>query len=118
MAWASACGFSFEAAKTPQAEAHATETLALLEYRHLFFATQIAAAARSHFGGMHAAGGNITAFAGSKGARCAGMGQRHFSIENHVGCFSGVRVIRVSSVRSILPDVRTQEPFFVKLVFQ
>jgi len=67
---------------------------------------------------VNGAGGNIAAFSDTVCARLAALRQRHFAVEDDVRSLSGVRVVGIKSVWSILPDIRAKKSFLVQLVFQ
>jgi len=67
---------------------------------------------------MYCVGGNIAAFSGPKRARLASLRQRHFAVEDDVRRLSGMRVVRVKGVRSVLPDIRVEKSFPMQLAFE
>jgi hypothetical protein len=84
----------------------------------LLLPNQIPATAWSHLCRVHSVSWNIAAFPDTVRARRAVLRQRHFAVEDDVRCLNGVRVVRVEGVRSVLPYVRAQKSFRVKLPFQ
>jgi hypothetical protein len=69
----------------------------------LFFADEVTASARAHAGGVGGSSGNVAAVSYGVGAGFAIHGQRHFAIEDYVSGETGVRVVWVKGVRTMLP---------------
>src|ERR1700675_2033318 len=64
---------------------------------------------------MHCAGGYVATLPRIICPRRSLVRQHHFAVEDDVSCLGGVRVVGIRRVRSILPDVRVQESFAMKL---
>jgi hypothetical protein len=78
-------------------------------------AYQVAAAGGAHQGGMHGAGGDVGAVAGTVGDAAAVHGEGHFTVEDDVGGFGGVIVVGIVGVGAVLPDVGMDETFRAEL---
>lgn len=85
---------------------------------NLFFASQIPAACRTHFRGVNGSGRNIAAIPYDVRMSIAALRQRHFSSQDDMRGLGGVSVIRVKSVRAILPDVSVEETFVMQLALE
>ena len=84
----------------------------------LLFADQIPAAAGPHLRRMHSTGWNIATVAGEVSLSRAVLRQHHFATQDDMRHFAGVCVVGIKRIGAVLPDVRSQEAFTVKLVFQ
>ncbi len=82
----------------------------------LFFADEVAAAARAHACGVGGSGGDVAALSYRVGMGFSIHGQRHFAIENDVGGEAGVGVVGIERVGTILPDESVQEAFGFELL--
>jgi hypothetical protein len=67
---------------------------------------------------MHCPSGNIAPLPCTERLRRTTLRQRHFSLQNNMRRLAAMRVIGIKGIRSILPHVRTQKSFPMKLPFQ
>src|SRR5262249_23950455 len=86
--------------------------------RQLFLTNKITTAAWPYLGRVNGPRGHIAAFASFKRAAFSTHRQSHFTIENDMRSFGGVRMIRVVCLRAILPDISVHNPFRMQLIFE
>ena len=67
---------------------------------------------------MHSSGRNVATVAGKVRLGSAVLHNRHFATQDDMSGLAGVSVIGIKRVGAVLPDIRVQEAFTVKLVFQ
>ena len=84
----------------------------------ILFADEVAAPGGAHTSRMHGPGRNAAALSGPEGVRLTVHRQGHFAFQDDVSRFTGMRVLRVESVRVVLPDVGVRETFGVELLLE